>query len=94
MNEKKPIKISLSTFFLIIAIIVIIVMGIFIYKISVDKIKAEEKAEVLNSEVTELEGAVDNLQGKIDSISNTINSPSEEGVFYNLFYNLIWKYNQ
>lgn len=74
MNGKKPIKISLLTFFFIIAILVIIVMGIYIYIISVDKIKAEERVEVLNSEVIELEGTVNNLQGKIDSISNAINS--------------------
>lgn len=77
MNEKKPIKISLSTFFLIIAIIVIIVMGIYIYKISVDKMKEEEKVEILNSEVTELEGTVNSLQEKINSIANTVNSNTD-----------------
>ena len=37
MEEKKTLKISLSTFLLILAIIIIIVMGVFIYKLSNDK---------------------------------------------------------
>lgn len=74
MNEKKTIKISLSTFFLIIAIIVIIVMGIYIYKISVEKIREEENVEILNSEVTKLEGTVSSLKEKLNLIANTVNS--------------------
>lgn len=74
MNEKKPIKISLSAFFLIIAIIVIVVMGIVIFKISEEKTKKEEMVEKLNSEVIELESTVEDLQGKIDSMANTVNS--------------------
>ena len=37
MEEKKVTKISLSTFFLILAIIAIIVMGIFMYKLYNEK---------------------------------------------------------
>ena len=37
MDKKEPLKISLSTFFLIIAIIVIIVMGFFLFKINNEK---------------------------------------------------------
>lgn len=33
MNEKKSIKISLSTFFLILSLIIIIIMGFVIYKL-------------------------------------------------------------
>ena len=47
MEEKKVTKISLSTFFLILAIIAIIVMGIFIYKLSNDKTTESKKSAEL-----------------------------------------------
>ena len=74
MDEKKPIKISLSTFFLILAVIVILVMGYFMYKLYNEKVAATQKIDNLNNEISNLESNVNNLQQKIDSISNTINS--------------------
>lgn len=74
MDEKKPIKISLSTFFLILAILVIIVMGFFIYKLYNEKTIATQKINDLNNEINTLEDTVNNFQQKIDSISNTITS--------------------
>ena len=74
MEEKKAIKISLSTFFLIIAIITIIVMGIFIYKLNNDKIAEIQKSTELQSQVNSLNGTLSDLQGKINNISETINS--------------------
>lgn len=71
MEEKKTTKISLSTFFLIIAIIAICVMGFFIYKLNDDKTKATEQVSELNNQITSLENSVSSLQGKIDTISNT-----------------------
>lgn len=67
MEEKKYLKISLSTFFLIISIIIIVVMGYFIYKISVEKTNAEKK-------VNALEDTTNTLQNKINSISNVLSS--------------------
>lgn len=74
MEEKNVSKISLSTFFLILAIIAIIVMGIFIYKLNKDKTAEIQKSTELQSQVNSLNGTVSDLQGKIDNISNTINS--------------------
>lgn len=74
MEEKKVIKISLSTVLLILAIIAIIVMGIFIYKLSNDKTTEIQKSTELQAQVNSLNGTVSNLQGKINSISKTINS--------------------
>lgn len=76
MEEKKVTKISLSTFFLILAIIAIIIMGFFIYKINNDKNAEIKKSTELQSQVNSLNGTVSNLQGKIDSISETINPNS------------------
>lgn len=76
MEEKKVTKISLSTLFLILAIIAIIVMGFFIYKINNDKNAEIKKSTELQSQVNSLTGTVSNLQGKIDSISETINPNS------------------
>lgn len=76
MEKKKTIKISLSTFLLILSIIIIIVMGGFIYKLNKDK-KAEIKRSIeLQSQVDKLNGTVSQLQGKIDNISETINNNS------------------
>ena len=76
MEEKKGMKISLSTFFLILAIIAIIVMGIFIYKLNNDKTTEVQKSTELQAQVNSLNGTINDLQGKIDTISNTINSNS------------------
>lgn len=74
MEEKKVTKISLSTFFLILSIIVIVVMTIFMYKLYNEKIEANEKSDELQTQVTSLNSTVNNLQEKIDSISSEINS--------------------
>ena len=74
MKEKNVTKISLSTFFLILAIIAIIVMGIFIYKLNNDKTAEIQKSAELQSQVNSLNGTINDLQEKINSVSNTINS--------------------
>ena len=74
MEEKNATKISLSTFFLILAIIAMIVMGIFIYKLNNDKTTEIQKSTELQAQVNSLNGTVSDLQGKIDNISKTINS--------------------
>lgn len=70
MEEKNVTKISLSTFFLILAIITIIVMGIFIYKLNNDKTTEIKKSIELQSQLSSFSENVNNLQGKIDNISN------------------------
>ncbi len=74
MEEKKATKISLSTFFLILALILIVVMSIFIYKFYNEKIEANEKSAELQVQVSNLNTTVNDLQGKINNILNTINS--------------------
>lgn len=77
MEEKNVTKISLSTFFLILAIIAIIVMGIFIYKLNNDKTAEIQKSTELQSQVNNLNGTVSQLQEKINTISETINSSTQ-----------------
>ena len=74
MEEKNVTKISLSTFFLILAIIAIIVMGVFIYKLNNEKAAEIQKSTELQSQVNSLNRTVNDLQGKITSISETISS--------------------
>ena len=74
MEEKNATKISLSTFLLIIAIIAIIVMGVYIYKLNNEKTTEIQKSIELQAQVNSINGIVSDLQGKIDNISNTINS--------------------
>ena len=74
MEEKKVTKISLSTFFLILAIIAIIVMGIFIYKLNNDKTVEIQKSTELQAKVNSLNGTVSKLQKKINKASETVNA--------------------
>ena len=74
MEEKKVKIINLSTVFLILALIVIVVMGVYIYKLNTDKTIEIQKSTELQAQVNSLNGKVSELQGKIDSISATINS--------------------
>ena len=74
MEEKKVTKISLSTFFLILAIIAIIVMGIFIYKLNNDKTVEIQKSTELQAKVNSLNGTVSKLQEKINKVSETVNA--------------------
>ena len=78
MEEKNSVKISLSTFFLILSLIVIIVMGIFMYKFYNEKTEATKKSADLQTQVNSLNGTVNDLQGKINSISDTINSDKSD----------------
>lgn len=62
MEEKKVIKIKLSTLFLFIAIIAIGVMGYFIFKLNDEKTKATEQVSELNNQVKSLENSVSSIQ--------------------------------
>lgn len=77
MEEKKVVKISLSTFFLILAIIVIVIMTVFMYKFYNEKIESNEKTAELQTQVSNLNKTVSSLQEKIDETnsdkSNTTN---------------------
>lgn len=78
MEENKVTKISLSTLFLILSLIVIIVMGIFMYKFYNEKTEATKKSAELQTQVNSLNETVTNLQGKINNISETINSDDSD----------------
>ena len=77
MSEKAPIKISLSTFFLVIAILVIIVMGIYLY---IEKINSTKTITELENSNADMENTIDNLQNKIDTIPNTISSDTSNTI--------------
>ena len=77
MEEKGTVKISLTGFFLILAIIAIVVMGFFMYQFYTDKQKANEKVETLNSEVTKLQSTINSIQSTINNSSNTSNEQKQ-----------------
>ena len=76
--EEKKIKISLSTIFLIISILVIGVMGFFIYKLNNDNKNANIKLENLNSQVEQLKNEINSLKvnNKENKVENEIISTS------------------
>ena len=69
MKEENVVKISLTTLLLLLAIIAIIVMGYFMYKLNNDKKAEVQKSTDLQSQVDSLNGTVSDLQGRINSIS-------------------------
>lgn len=64
MEEKKVVKISLSTLFLILAIIIIVIMTVFMYKFYNEKIESNEKTAELQTQVSNLNKTVSSLQEK------------------------------
>ena len=74
MEEKKPKKISISTILLIIAILAIIVMGSFIFKLNNDKAREIKKSTELQAHIDSLNATVNDLQGKMNIISETVNT--------------------
>jgi len=77
MDKKEPIKISMSTFCLIVAVVIIAIMGIVMYKLNNDKVKEEAKVQNLNQQVANLQGKVTEQQRKIDSVANIVNGSTE-----------------
>lgn len=86
MSEKEQIKINLSTFFLILAIIVIIALIGYIY---IDKSNSSKEINELKTSVSNMQKTinqsqnsienVENTSGKlIDNISSTINETNQE----------------
>lgn len=75
MEKKEPIKVSLSTFFLIIAIIVIFVMGYFTYKLNDDKTREIEQANELRKRISALESENNTLKQK--ESTNTQNTTNQ-----------------
>lgn len=72
--EKKEGKISLSTIFLTIAFIVIVVMMCFMYKIYNDKEIADSKIEELTSQTNNLQSELNSLQDKVENTTQMINN--------------------
>lgn len=77
MEKKEPIKVSLSTFFLIIAIIVIGVMGFFIYKLNDDKNMANNETSELNNQIRALETKNNSLTKTNETNSNDNQTSTE-----------------
>ena len=75
MEKKEPIKISLSTFFLVIAIIVIIVMGCYIF---INNSNITKEMNNLKSNVSEKQRTTDTLKDNntlnVVNINNSTNS--------------------
>ena len=74
MEKKNTVKIGLLTFFLLLSLIVIFVMGYFIYRIDTEKQNKDKELENLNYKIEELDNKVKNFEEKKNIASNTINS--------------------
>ena len=76
MEEKKAKKISVSTIFLMILVAIIIVLGVFLFKVYRDKQVQVKDNDTLEMKISSLSTEKEELQNKIDKIINTINSNS------------------
>lgn len=88
MENKKEIAVSLVTVLLVISIIIIGVMGYFMYKLyttnnsTIQELEGEKNQ--LQTKVTELEDERDKIQDQIDNIQKTI---KENNLVDNSTYN-------
>lgn len=73
MEEKQGIKISLSTFFLLLALIVIVIMGYFIFKLYTDNQICYTAIEELNNKINNFE----NNKNEQNYLNNTENKIEE-----------------
>ena len=73
MKEKNEAKTNVSTILLVVAIIVIITMGYFVYKLYNEKTIVTDKVSKLNSKISELE----NVQKNMDDSSDKINDEND-----------------
>jgi len=80
MEESNNIKIHLSTIFLIISIIMIIIMGFFIYKLYNDKQTADTKLMNLNNQVSKLEHEIDTLKSTSDKDKGKTETTSKTSI--------------
>ena len=71
MSEKEPIKMSLSTFLLILAIIAIIALFCFIY---IDKSNSNKEIDKLKTNISDLQNTISNSQNSAENIQNTDNN--------------------
>lgn len=103
MEEKNATKISLSTFLLIIAIIAIVVMGVFIYKLNNDKTAEIQKSAELQAQVNSLKNQNNNLSGTINTLqengsnevtNNTVAEKSEKNNLNNNVEKSVAEYNK
>lgn len=75
MEEKKVIKVKISTLLLILAIIGLGVMGYFIFKLNDDKIKSEQQVSELKKQITTLESEINTQKQKENYNSQNVSKP-------------------
>lgn len=78
MEKSQNKKISLVAIFLIISIIIIVLMGIFLFRFYNEKIEEAKKATELQTQVNSLTNIVSELQEKMKNASEVINSDSQD----------------
>lgn len=80
MEEKKQLRLNIITVFLIIAILVIMLMGYAIYKLSDAKLQSEEKVSTLENQTNELQATLDSIRSQLNNIINTSSNKISTGV--------------
>ena len=87
MEEKKVIKISLSTFFLILAIVAICFMGYFIYKLNSERMSTSKQVSELNRKITLLESNQSEPKEEVVETSTTIDETPKNNAENAISYN-------
>ena len=74
MEEKKSINFALSGVLFVISLIIIAILGYFVYTINLEKNEAKNTVNTLTSERDNLQSSVNTLQSKLDEISQEENN--------------------
>lgn len=74
MEEKKSINFALSGILFVISLIIIAILGYFVYAINLEKNEAKNTISTLTSERDNLQSSVNVLQAKLDEISQKENN--------------------
>ncbi len=74
MEEKKTVKISLSTVLLIISVIIIVVMAYFLFKLNNEKTTETGNVSDADTKISNLENTLNSLDEKTNNNSNNVNN--------------------
>ena len=79
--EKNEAKVSLSTFLLIFAIVIIVIMGYYIYKIGQDRNAQAQKVAELEKTVSTISSKAEEIQSVISSATSTASNTGKKYEF-------------
>ena len=91
MEEKKPIKISLTGLFLLISLIIIVIMGMVIYNLYQNKKVTDESLNLLNEKIANLENGLNSTNTEDVVVENKVETLNKDDELVKSLYNYVLK---